>query len=686
MRYHTWPALLLAAIITLYSCQTEEAAVAKTVQGIDLSLMDTTVAPGADFYQYANGAWLANTEIPGDQGRWSSFNELRKKTDRNVLEVLTGAMTGDAYQPGSDQAKAATFFQTAMDTTQINRIGLAPVEPELAKIDAIDDLNGLQQYLAESASLRHGALWRFSVRPDLNNSEINGAFLSPGALGLPDRDYYTKEDEESKELQQAYREHIARMLGFLDYSQEEATATAEKIYNLEKRMAEAMLTNVERRNPLLQNNPRSIAELQEMAPSIDWKQYLEGIGAGEIDTLTVSQLDYMAELEEILQNEPVGTIKEYIKWTNLNTAANYLSSEIEQANFDFYGKKLRGTAEMRPRDERVLGTVNGVIGEAIGKLYVDAYFPPEAKAVAEEMVDNLLIAMGDRIRALPWMSDATKEKALEKLSTFTVKIAYPDEWKDYSDLVVKSAEEGGSYVENMMNASAWSWRRDLEKIGQPVDDTEWYMAPQIVNAYYNPLQNEIVFPAAILQPPFFNFEADPAVNFGGIGAVIGHEISHGFDDQGSRFDANGNLQNWWTDEDRQRFDERAQKLVEQFNAYEPLEGVNVNGAFTLGENIGDLGGISIAYDGLQRYLAENGDPGLIDGFTQQQRFFLSWATIWRTKYRDEYLKTQVKTDPHSPGMYRAIGPLVNFDAFYEAFEIGKDDPVFVAAEDRIKIW
>lgn len=683
--YRTW-LFFLAISIGILSCRTGEQSPQAVQPGIDLSMMDTTASPTADFYRFANGAWLDNTEIPGDQGRWSSFNELRKRTDRNVLEVLTGALEGDTYQTGSDQAKAATFFKTAMDTTHINQVGLTPLQPEFEKIEVIGNTADLQKYLIESAPMQHGAFFGMGVFANINNSEINGAYLGAGALGLPDRDYYTKEDEDSQKLQEQYRQHVARMMKFIGYDEDKAQRASSEIYRLEKRMAQSMLTNVEQRNPTLMNNPRSVADLQQMVPSINWAGYLSGIGAGSVDTLIVTQTKYMAELENILKEEDLSVIKEYVKWTQLNNWANYLNKDIEQTNFDFYGKVLQGVQEMRPRDERVLGVANARIGEAIGKLYVDAYFPPEAKQVAQEMVDNILAAMKGRIEQLEWMSDTTKSKALEKLSTFKVKIGYPDEWTDYSELNVKGAEEGGSYVENMINASIWNWRRDLDKIGKEVDKKEWGMAPQIVNAYYNPLNNEIVFPAAILQPPFFNFQADPAVNYGGIGAVIGHEISHGFDDQGSRFDAQGNLKNWWTDGDRERFDARAQKLIDQFSAYEPLEGVNVNGAFTLGENIGDLGGVNVAFDGLQRHLAEFGDPGPIDGFNQAQRFFISWATIWRTKYRDEFLKTQVNTDPHSPGMYRAIGPLVNVDAFYEAFNIREEDPLYKPENERVRIW
>lgn len=656
------------------------------IPGIELSYMDTTVSPGQDFFEFVNGQWLKTTEIPADRSRWGSFNELGKNTSDRVLGVLQGAMTGDTYAPGSDQAKAADFYETAMDTVHLDGLGIEPIRSELEQVDAITDQEDLAAYLIASAPLRHGALFGLGIRSDPNDSDRNATYLGAGSIGLPDREYYTKEDEESKELQEKYRQHLARMLQFIDYEADQAEQAAADIYELEYKLAEARMTKEESRNPLARNNPRSIEQLGELAPAFDWRAYLDGIGAGAVDTVIVSDLEYFKALNEVLNSTDIETMKDYIKWTELDAAASYLTTEIDQANFDFYGKELSGTQSMRPRSERVVGIANRVIGEAIGKLYVDAYFPPEAKQAAEEMVENMRIAFGERIKNLEWMTAATKEKALEKLSSFKVKIAYPDEWKDYSDLNIQGVAEGGSYVGNIINATRWEWEKDLEKIGEPVDKSEWFMSPQIVNAYYNPLYNEIVFPAAILQPPFYNYKADAAVNYGGIGAVIGHEMSHGFDDQGSRYDAEGNLANWWTEEDRANFEARAKQLVEQYNAYEPLEGVNVNGEFTLGENIGDLGGLNIAYDGLQRHLTEHGDPGLIDGFTPEQRFFISWGTIWRIKARDEALKTQINTDPHSPGRYRAIGPISNSTAFYKAFDVKEGDPLFRPDSLRVNIW
>lgn len=678
---------LMAMLGTLgVACQPDQAE--ETTPGIVLEYMDTTVSPAEDFFLYANGSWIKNAEIPEDQGRWGSFNELRLKTDRNVLGLLEKAVASNAYDASTDQGKAVVFFQVAMDTTAIEEAGLAPIQPWIDKIDAIATLQDLQQYVIEQEPYGGSGLFSFGVSTDLKQSDINAAYIGPGRLGLPDRDYYTKTDDESLSIQQDYIAHIARMLTFLgtDESDPSREEEALRIYEFEKRIAEARLTKEERRNPNLRYNKMDVEGLRELTPIIDWEIYFDGIGLPPVDSFIVSEPAYMQELNAMLKEVPLSTFKSYLKWGIIDGAANYLNQEVVQANFDFFGKRLRGTPAMRPRDERVLQTLNWSLGEALGKLYVEEYFPPEAKEVAQNMVDDIKAAFGERIQQLEWMSDATKEKALEKLESFTVKIAYPDKWRDYSELEVKSWAEGGSFVENMLNLSKFSHAEDLEEVGKPVDKTRWGMAPQIVNAYYNPVNNEIVFPAAILQPPFYNYQADAAVNFGGIGAVIGHEISHGFDDQGSRYDAEGNLNNWWTDEDRERFDQRRQKLIEQYDSYEPLPGVKVNGTFTQGENIGDLGGINVAYDGLQRYLEREGRPGKIDGFTPEQRFFISWATIWRIKYRDETLKNQVKTDPHSPGMYRANGPLENMPAFHEAFGVKPGDPMYRDEDERVMIW
>ena len=526
----------------------------------------------------------------------------------------------------------------------------------------------------------------FSVFTDLKNSKGHAPYLSPGELGLPDRDYYTKEDDDSKELRTKYKAHIAKMMSFIGKSKDEGIKMAEDILALETRMANVLLTKEVLRNPMMIYNKTSIQDLEESCSSINWKQYFKSTGVIDFDTIIVTQPAYFVELDNILKEGNVASWQNYLQWIVLNNGAGFLSRDIEKVNFDFYGKEMRGTEEMRPRWERVLDNENNTMGEAIGKLYVDEYFPPEAKIKAADMVANIIEAFGTRIKNLDWMTDTTKTKALEKLGKITIKIGYPDKWKDYAALDIKSFDDGGSYFINNLNSRKWNYHDNIKKLGEKVDKSEWGMAPQIVNAYYSPLNNEIVFPAAILQAPFYNYKADAAVNFGGIGAVIGHEISHGFDDQGCRFDAEGNMNNWWTQTDTKQFGERTKALVDQFDAFEPLPGVNVNGAFTLGENIGDLGGINVGYDGLQLHINKTKRPADIDGFTAEQRFFMSWATIWRGKIRDEALKTRIATDVHSPEQYRAIAPLTNLETFHKAFNVKEGDKMYKKPEERIKIW
>jgi predicted metalloendopeptidase len=492
--------------------------------------------------------------------------------------------------------------------------------------------------------------------------------------------------EQNLEKREKYVVHLAKMLQFLNETPEQAKANAEKILALEIQMSKPRLDRVERRDSKKQYNPTAIADMQKMLPSIDWNTYIKGIGITKIDTIIVSQPRYMSSLQTLFTENKVDDWKAYMRWMLLRGASSQLSTSIETANWEFYGKTLTGAMKQRPRHEKALQVVNGTVGEALGKLYVEKMFPAEAKAKAMKMIKNVMRAYEIRINNLTWMSAETKTKAIEKLNKLTIKIGYPDKWEDYSALAVKSPEEGGSYFQNVRNISNWRWTKELDKLGKPVDKTEWGMSPQTVNAYYNPSYNEIVFPAAILQPPFYNYQADEAVNYGGIGGVIGHEISHGFDDQGATYNADGNLIDWWTAEDLTKFTSLGDALADQYSALEPLPGTHVDGKFTLGENIGDLGGVNAAYDGLQLYLKENGNPGLIDGYTPEQRFFISWSTIWRSKMRDEALKNQVKTDPHSPGMYRAYVPIQNVDSFYSAFNIKEGDGMFVAPEKRVKIW
>ena len=678
--------IVLSTSLLFFSCKspdlkTEDGTLER---GIILSNMDETVNPKDDFYNYVNGNWMKNTEIPEDQVRWGGFGVLRKSTDKDVLEILDRASKSGKYPEGTDQSKAIAVFKSKLDTNSRNQLGITPIKPALDLISNINSVADFQKVISIYATIVSQPFFGISAFSNPSNSSMNSAYLTPVGLGLPDKDFYLNKDSKSIEIREQYKAHISRMLQFLGDDKESASSQAETILNFETLLATPKLDKVQKRDFRKLNNPRSVKQIQEMVPAINWPLAFKDLGIEiDLDTLIVMQPKYMEAVQEIFENEDINTWKIVMRWATLNDAASQLTTEIEKANWDFYSKTLSGAKTQRPADERALATVNGTVGEALGKLYVDEMFPPEAKEKAEKMIANVIQAYINRIMNLEWMSLDTKEKAIEKLENFTVKIGYPDKWEDYS-LMKVSSEKG--YYENIVAVTNWSFKKNLSEINEPVDKTKWGMSPQTVNAYFNPFNNEIVFPAAILQPPFYDYKADDAVNYGGIGAVIGHEISHAFDDAGSRFDAYGNLVNWWTEEDLDQFTKRGQALSDQYSAIEVLDSVYVNGEFTLGENIGDLGGVLAGFDGLQLHFEQNGRPGSIDGFTPEQRFFMSWATVWRTKQRDEYLRNQVKTDPHTPGRWRATEPLKNVDAFYEAFNIVEGDSMYVAPSNRVRIW
>ena len=685
LRMHRFAVISAASLVSLVSCKNQGTDMASNnaVPGIVLENMDTTVNPKDDFYNYVNGSWAKNTKIPDDETRWGGFGVLRKSTRQDVLEIINTSKELGTYKEGSDQKKALLVFESELDTISRNEAGIAPLKPLLAAISEIKTLNDLQDVYAKTIGV-DAPYFGMSAFADLNNSAINAAYVGPGGLGLPGRDYYLDQDDKSKENRANYITYITKMLQYIGVSEADAAVKANKILEMETTLATPRLTKVERRDIRNLNNPMPVSALSAMTPTVNWEKFIIDSGVKTLlDTVIVTQPKYMAALNDFFKTTSVEDLKTLMTWSTLNGSAGYLTTTLEKERWEFYSKKLRGQMAMRPADERALGTVNNTVGEAIGQLYVEAKFPPEAKEKAKNMIANVIEAFQARIEKLDWMSPETKLKAIEKLDKFTVKIAYPDEWKDYSDLEIKP---GNSYAENMLAVSKWSMEENIAEIGQPVDKKEWGMSPQTVNAYFNPLNNEIVFPAAILQPPFYNYLADDAVNYGGIGAVIGHEISHAFDDSGARFDANGNVNNWWTDADLEEFEKRGKLLAEQYSAIEVLDSVHINGAFTLGENIGDLGGVLGAYDGLQLHFEKNGRPENIDGFTPEQRFFMSWATVWRTLIREDALRTQIKTDPHSPGTTRAIQPLKNVDAFYEAFNIQEGDGMYLKPEERVRIW
>ena len=648
---------------------------------INLEYMDNSVRPQDDFYNFVNGNWMKTAEIPSDRARWGSFDELRESTDEISLGILKGLL-GKSYTIGSDEQKIGDLYESYIDFDARNKTGLAPIQSYLDRIDNIKNLKDLQQYLTDVTPEGFNPLYGFYVYSHMKNSSQNAVYLGGMRLGMG-KNYYQKDTEDNQEKLRLYAEHIDKIYAFTGSKTRDLKGP--KIMHFEKEMASYMLTVEEQRDSRKRFNPYSVNDLGELSKNVDLKKYLTDLGV-KTDSVIIGEINLFRNIDKIINEENLPQIKEYLKFHLIDGVAGYLTKELDEIDFDFYSRQLRGQQEQRAMDKRGLEFVNGSAGELLGKLFVKDNFPPEAKASAEEMVSYLFKSFEHHISNLEWMSADTKVKALEKLSKFTVKIGYPDKWRDYSKLEIYSHNEDQALFRNLLNLKKWRYNYMFNKIGQPVDRSEWGMSPQTVNAYFSPSNNEIVFPAAILQYPFYDFRADAAVNFGGMGAVIGHEISHSFDDSGALYDGDGNLKNWWTEEDEQKFKAAGEALAEQYSKYEPVEGVFVNGKFTLGENIGDLGGVSVAFDALKMYLNDHGNLGEIDGFTQEQRFFISWATIWRTKATDESLKNQVNTDSHSPGYYRAFGPIINVDGFFEAFDIKPGDKMYKAPADRIRIW
>ncbi len=675
---------LIATTIAVMSCKKENTSDGEN-HGIVLQYMDTTVHPGDDFFRYVNGRWYDQTEIPADKATWGSFHELAKNTDLDVLNMLKEASENKKFTSTSDEGKAVNLFKTYLDTVKRTELGITPIQSDREAIKNIQTLTDLNALIQKNIFNGGVGLFGIYVGADALDSNKNVVYLYGASTGLGERDYYMLQDAETKEIRKKYLQHIQRMFVALENTQEEAAKKAAKVLEIETKIAEAELTRVEGRDDRKTYNPKTIEELKQLASTIDWTTFFNQTGLKAIDKVIVSQPKALARVNELLKNSQIEDIKTYLEWNLINGTASKLSPALEKANWEFYGKILSGAQQQLPIEERAVNVVNSNLGEALGKLYVEKKFPAEAKAKAKEMIENIITAYENRIKKMPWMAPATRQGALDKLAKLTIKIGYPDKWEDYSKLTVKSPDEKGNYYENIKAITKWNIQKNYEEYGKPVDKTKWGMPPQMVNAYFNPLYNEIVFPAAILQPPFYDYKADEAVNYGGIGAVIGHEISHGFDDSGARYNADGNLVDWWTPADLEQFTKLGKSLSAQYSALQPFSGIYVDGDFTLGENIGDLGGVTAAYDGLQLYLAKH-PQGKIDGFTPEQRFFISWATIWRTKSRDEYIKNQVKTDPHAPGIYRSYVPLQNVDAWYDAFGITPQNKLYIAPEKRVRIW
>lgn len=649
---------------------------AQDYHAINTNLMDQSVRPQDDFYNFVNGKWMQTVSIPDDKSRWGSFDELRENTDINTLKLLK-ELIKQKYVNGSDGQKIADLYHSYIDMDERNKLGITPIQSRLDKIDNIKNIKGLMAYLTEASPEGGNPFFGAYVYANMKNSNENAVYADDASLSLG-RSYYQKEDENNAKTLEQFSQYVSTL--FMKMGQKTRDLKGPAIVGFEKEMASYLLTIEEQRDAQKQYNPVAMKDLGKMVKNIDLAKYFTTLGY-KTDTIIISELKYYQNLDKIINENNLPLLKEFLKFKVINEATGYLTKELDELSFDFYGKQLRGQKEQRDLEKRGLEFVNRSVGELLGKLYVAEYFPAEAKAACKELVDYLIKSFEMHIENLEWMSADTKVKALEKLSKFTVKIGYPDQWKDYSKLSI-----GNSLYDNYINIKRWAFQDNVSKLGKPVDKTTWGMSPQTVNAYYNPLYNEIVFPAAILQAPFYDFRADAAVNFGGIGAVIGHELSHGFDDAGCQYDGNGNLNNWWTDEDKAKFDQAADALVAQFDAYEPVKGVFINGRFTLGENIGDLGGASVAFDALKMYLKDKGNPGLIDGFTPEQRFFLSWATIWRTKATEAFSINQVKTDPHSPAQFRAFAPIINMDGFHEAWGTKPGDKMYKPKAERIVIW
>ena len=686
MRKTVKTALLFSSAALIVACggnnkKSENAMTDKNAdKGLSLAEMDTTVRPQDDFYNYVNGTWAKTAKIPADKPTWGSFHILREKTDENCLLILDNLLK-ENFAQGTEGQKIKDLYESFIDWKKRDAEGLKPIEGLLAKIDNIKTLVDLQKYLEEVTPEGENPICAWGVYADMKDSNMNTVYLGNFSIGMG-RDYYQKDNKENTEALQKYQDYVMAIFKVL--KDDKAAEKAKQMVNFERSVAKLMLTNEEDRNPNLSYNPQTMAELSKLVKNINLPQLLKNVGVNT-DKVVVSEIRLYKQYDKFINEKNLPLIKDYLKYQLVADNASNLTKELDELSFNFYSKELQGQQEQRPMNKRALSVINGILGEAFGKLYVEKYFPPKAKEEMVTLVDYLKKSFAQHIKDVTWMSDATKEKALAKLNKFTVKVGYPDKWEDYSKLTIEPAAKSVYYT-NLQRVNEWAYQKSLEKVGKPVDKTKWGMSPQTVNAYYNPLYNEIVFPAAILQAPFFNFEADPAVNFGGIGAVIGHEMTHGFDDSGAEFDGDGNLQNWWTPEDKKNFENATKALAKQYDQYEPVKGVFVNGTFTSGENIADLGGVNIAFDALQMYLKDKGNVDKISNFTQDQRFFISWGTVWRTLSTDKYLTNQVKTDPHSPGYFRSFGPLVNVDAWYKAFDVKEGDKLYKKPEDRIKIW
>ncbi len=648
--------------------------------GIRLDFIDKSVAPSEDFFRFANGQWLKDTKIPADKARYGAFTILGDKSQEDVKAIVQQAGNNpDSNTKGSEAQQIKDFYSSYMDQEKLEKVGLGPVQGYLTAIDQINTLSELSRQFAAANRRSVRSPLSFYISTDEKNPQQYVAYFNQSGLGLPDRDYYLKDDEKSLGIQQAYREHIVAMFELANLPAE--PSLADKIYAMEADLAALQWARTDLRDRDRTYNKRSRAELQAMSPNFDWSGYLDDLGLEKADAIIISAPSYIEDLSDVLKKHDIVDWRLYMKWRTLSSFANILTAELDQEDFRFYSTTLRGVEEQEERWKRAVNMANNLLGDAIGKLYVEKHFSPVAKQRMQQLVENLREAYRQSIMDLAWMGEETKAKAIDKLDKFNPKIGYPDRWKDLSSLKIEPGDLFGNYI----RANHFYHGIEVGKIGSPVDRDEWFMNPQTVNAYYNPGMNEIVFPAAILQPPFFNLDADDAINYGAIGAVIGHEMGHGFDDQGAKSDGDGLLQNWWTQSDLKEFETRTDKLVAQYDSFNAIDELNVNGDLTQGENIGDLGGLTIAYKAYQLSLQGKPSP-VLDGYTGDQRLFLGWGQVWANKFRDEELRRRILTDPHSPPRYRVNGVLPNMPSFHQAFDVKKGDAMYLPEEDRVKIW
>lgn len=671
---------LAAGIVALASCNTPQKEVVK-IAAINPANMDTTVAAGTDFYEYACGGWIKNNPLKPEYARFGTFDQLLEN-NQEQLRVLIEELSATPHEAGSVAGKIGALYAMGLDSTKLNADGVAPVKEELAAINALATKSDVSKMVATLHKEGMAPFFALFVDADEKNSAMNIVQLYQAGIGMGDRDYYLLEDEGSAKMRDAYRAYINKLFTLAGSSPEQADAAVDAVMKIEKAIAEISYGREDLRDSQKNYNKLAYEDFKQIESPLDWDVYFESMGLAGLKELDAKQINFYKDMNKALQNTTVDEQKYYLAFNLLSAAAPYLSDDFVDADFEFYGKVMSGKQEQQPRWKRSLNTVNGALGEAVGEMYVEKYFPASSKEKMLTLVGNLQTALSERINGLEWMSDTTKAKAQEKLAAFTVKIGYPDKWRDYSGLEIKD----DSYWANVRRSNIFDMAYQLADVDKPVDKSRWHMNPQTVNAYYNPTTNEICFPAAILQPPFFNPDADDAVNYGAIGVVIGHEMTHGFDDQGRNYDKDGNLIDWWTAEDAVRFTERADKLVDQYDQIIVIDTLHANGRFTLGENIADHGGLLVAHQAYLNSLKGKETPAPIDGFTNEQRFFLGYATLWGQNIRPEEIRRRTKIDPHSLGKWRVNAALRNIAPFYAAFDIKEGDPMFMAPADRVVIW